>query len=321
MQMMSGRLFGAMLVMLSVGLPASAQTNSDPLQALKDTLSGGSSQQGSILQGVLGDTSGTGKKSDKKLESPETVQPPSIEDMTERNIKTRDGRILRQMNEDPELRADDPVMIEIRTIDDVCDHNNAGLPPQNGVNNQNNPPNGANGATAANALSGLTALSSTGGTSGAGISSLSGSSGNGGLGGLGGLGGINGTNGINGIGGINGINGNNPNLNNNWIDLSRCPLQTEKPKTDEEKADLEKFQKRILGSNPYKLNRFGILELPGLPATPLAGLTASEATKRLSADPELNDFFVRVTLLRLMPSGQEALKPFGYDLFEGVPST
>ncbi len=34
-----------------------------------------------------------------------------------------------------------------------------------------------------------------------------------------------------------------------------------------------------------------------------------------------SDYAVRVTLLRLLPSGNEALKPFGYDLFEGAPST
>ncbi len=30
---------------------------------------------------------------------------------------------------------------------------------------------------------------------------------------------------------------------------------------------------------------------------------------------------MRLTLLRLTPTGEEALKPFGYDLFEGEPST
>src|ERR1022692_996133 len=128
--------------------------------------------------------------------------------------------------------------------------------------------------------------------------------------------------GLGGLAGIGGINGSNGNQNNfNWFDLSRCPLPTEKPKTDDEKADQEKFLKRILSNNPYKLTRFGILELPGLPAMPIAGLTASEATKALSSDPDLNKYFVRLTLLRLMPSGHAALKPFGYDLFEGAPST
>ncbi|MBS0614372.1 MAG: SLBB domain-containing protein, partial [Proteobacteria bacterium] len=55
--------------------------------------------------------------------------------------------------------------------------------------------------------------------------------------------------------------------------------------------------------------------------TPLAGLTAKEASERLAADPTLVDFEVKVILLRLEVFGDEALKPFGYDLFEGSPST
>jgi len=78
---------------------------------------------------------------------------------------------------------------------------------------------------------------------------------------------------------------------------------------------------RILKGNPYKLNRFGVLEIPGLPSIPLAGLTADEATRRLSADPDLRDFTVKLTLLRLEPLDDQGAKPFGYDLFEGVPST
>ncbi len=136
-----------------------------------------------------------------------------------------------------------------------------------------------------------------------------------------GLNGIPGAAGIGGIGGISGINGPYGPPPVITFDFNRCPTTAGIPKTDEEKALAEKFQKRILSDNPYQLNRFGVLELPGLPAIPVAGLTASEATKRLSADPELNDYFVRLTLLRLMPSGGEGLKPFGYDLFEGVPST
>ena len=103
-------------------------------------------------------------------------------------------------------------------------------------------------------------------------------------------------------------------------DYGRVKQET-KALTDEEKADSEKIRQLILRNNPYHLNRFGVLELPGLPAIPLAGLTADEATNRLSADPDLRTFAVKVTLLRLQPFDEEALKPFGYDLFEGVPST
>ncbi|HUY83570.1 MAG TPA: SLBB domain-containing protein, partial [Steroidobacteraceae bacterium] len=69
------------------------------------------------------------------------------------------------------------------------------------------------------------------------------------------------------------------------------------------------------------MNRYGALEIPGLPAIPLEGLTQSEADARLSSDPDLRDFRVTLTLLRLKPTGAAALKPFGYDLFENPPST
>jgi len=315
---MRNRFIQAALVVLSIGLSASAQTqNSDPIQALKDSLTQG--DQGSILQGVLGNgtNDGSDKKTDKKLQNPETMQPKTNEDLLEKNIKTRDGRILRQMNEDPELRADDLVVLEVRTIDDICDHATQMPNSLNNGNNQNGLPGGTNGLPGAGSAN-LGALTS-GGALGA-IPGLNGSSG-GGTSGFNGINGIGGLNGSGGLNGLNGLNGNNNNNNNNWIDLSRCPLPTDKPKTDDEKDEAERFRKKLLSVNPLKLNRFGILEIPGLPAMSLAGLTASEATKRLGADPELNDYFVKLTLLRLMPSGQDALKPFGYDLFEGSPST
>jgi protein involved in polysaccharide export with SLBB domain len=300
--------FAALLIALSAALAASAQT-SDPLQTLKDTLSG-SGQQSGVLQDVLSNSSRNGKKTDKRLDTPETVQPPQDQkDYTERNIKTRDGRVLRQFNEDPELRPDDSVMIEMRSVDDLCERYNLG-PNTAQQNNANNQPGSLNGANAAGtgALGGLTGAALSAAASGAAGTSTSNA--------------LNGPNGVNGIGGLSSINQNSGGPNNSiWVDLTRCPLQTEKPKTDDEKSDLEKFQRRILAGNPYKLNRFGVLELPGLPAMPVSGLTASEATKRMAADPQLGDFFVRMTLLRLEPTGDEGLKQFGYDLFEGVPST
>jgi protein involved in polysaccharide export with SLBB domain len=120
------------------------------------------------------------------------------------------------------------------------------------------------------------------------------------------------------VGGVNSINtmGNNPNAQ----EFSKRQREG-KPRTNEEKERMEKFRKRVLSNNPYRLNRFGVLEIPGLLAIPLAGLTASEATRRLNADPDLADYTVRLTLLRLQPYGEDSLKPFGYDLFQGVPST
>jgi polysaccharide export outer membrane protein len=287
----------AILILLSTGLTASVYSQTeDPIQALKDSLTNGQSGS-SVLQGVLGNGDGTGKKTDKKLNTPETVQPKSDQptDLFDRTNKekTRDGRTLRQLNEDPELRADDTVLIEMTSLENICDRYGNGSGGQAG-NNGNNSNNGNTGANALNSLGALT-----------------GGNGNSAISGIGALAGGS---------GANGNNGNNTN-NTNTYDLTRCPLPTETPKTDQEKEDTEKFRKKILSNNPYKLNHFGVLELPGLPAVPMAGLTATEATKRLSADPDLSDYFVRITLLRLEQTGQEALKPFGYDLFEGVPST
>jgi polysaccharide biosynthesis/export protein len=272
------RFFAAATVSLALSLAASAQNpTSEQLQALKDGLT--PEQQQALLQGSLGN--GTGKKTDKKLSTPNTVQP-----KTPKTDKTADGRILRQSDEDPELRADDAVLIELKSLDEVCSRYGLGPNSQGAGANENN----ANTANSNNTLNALNAAS-----------------------------------GGNPIAGLNDAGSrNNPskaNLVNDDMDLSRCASLADFPKTDDQKKEAAKFLKRILANNPYTLNRFGVLEMPGLPAMPLAGLTASEATKRLRADPDLADFTIRLSLLRLIPSGDQALKAFGYDLFEGVPST
>jgi len=308
---MRNRILGVFAVIFLASLTASAQT-SDPLQAIKDVLGG--DQQGGVLPDILGQGQSADKKTDKKLETPQTVAPvPNQKDITEKDIKTRDGRTLRQPNEDPELRPDDSVMIELRPVDDVCVRYNLGPEAlQNAANNQNNPPGGplaTQGGGANNPFGGLTAA--------AGAASAAG-----GLNAANPLTGLSGTNSVGGIG-VPGANQNLPNTtaSTNWFDLTRCPLSTGKLKTEDEKSDELKFEQRILDGNPYKLNRFGVLELPGLPAMPISGMTASEATKRLGTDPDLGNYFVRLSLLRLTAFDEDALKPFGYDLFEGVPST
>ncbi len=111
---MRNRILGVFAVMFAAALTASAQTN-DPVQALKDTLGG--DQQGGTLQDLLGGQGqNSDKKTDKKLEQPQAVPPAqSQKDIIEKDIKTRDGRTLRQFNEDPELRPDDSVTIETAT--------------------------------------------------------------------------------------------------------------------------------------------------------------------------------------------------------------
>ena len=111
------RSLGAIFVLLSLALAGSAPgQNQDPIQALKDTLTGGSSGQGGVLQNILGNGKGTKKQTDDKLNTPETIQPKTEESDQYENFKkdkTRDGRILRQFDEDPELRKDDSVLIEM----------------------------------------------------------------------------------------------------------------------------------------------------------------------------------------------------------------
>src|ERR1700730_15700733 len=274
---------GFTLLAILVGAVAVAQTPSvDQLNALKSMPK---DQQDALIQSVLGKSDGTGTKSDSKLNMPETVQPKTDQSNELLNKlkkgKTLDDHTLRQPEEDPELRADDTILIDLTPIDRYRDINS-------------NNPNGAN----------------PGGND-------SGENGTG----------INGVDGVDGSaakdGSGNGLRNRNARARK-YDDYGRIKADIKaetKPKTDEEKERIEEKRQLILKNNPYPLNRFGVLELPGLPAIPLAGLTADEAANRLSADPDLRDFTVKVTLLRLQSFDEEALKPFGYDLFEGVPST
>jgi protein involved in polysaccharide export with SLBB domain len=289
---------GFTLLTILVGAVAIAQTpTADQLNALKSMPK---DQQDALIQGVLGKGGGgTGSKTDSKLSVPETVQPKTDTSNELLNKlkkgKTLDDRTLRQPDENPELRPDDTVLIDLTPIDRYRDKTT-------------NSPNGTN------------AGGSDSGTNGIGIN---------------GINGINGISGINGVNDVNGINGgaandssangtrNNRNTRSN-DDYGRVKADVKeetRPRTDEEKEKSEEKRQLILKNNPYHLNRFGVLELPGLPAIPLAGLTAEEASNRLSADPDLRDFTVKVTLLRLQSFDEQALKPFGYDLFEGVPTT
>lgn len=116
--------------------------------------------------------------------------------------------------------------------------------------------------------------------------------------------------------------GNQPQGAPNQQGASQQPVERERiERTEEARSRLREMRDRVHRRNPYKLDKWGILNVPELGPIPLAGLTVEEATKRLSAEPALVDFIVSVTRLPLEPIGTEALKPFGYDLFSGVPST
>lgn len=95
------------------------------------------------------------------------------------------------------------------------------------------------------------------------------------------------------------------------------PLPSEKRSVTDEKR-LDELRSRILAANPYELTEAGILRLPGFAPIALAGLTNSEAQKRVSIEPQLREFKVSLTLLRVDAQGPRALKPFGYDMFRAA---
>jgi polysaccharide biosynthesis/export protein len=92
-------------------------------------------------------------------------------------------------------------------------------------------------------------------------------------------------------------------------------------RSEERDLELEQFRQRLLDANPYKLDKEGMLHLPGVAGITLIGLTAEQATKRLLADPALRDLRVKLTLLPVERQGVDALKPFGYDMFSALPTT
>src|SRR6185437_6350495 len=77
----------------------------------------------------------------------------------------------------------------------------------------------------------------------------------------------------------------------------------------------------IRSRNPYQLSADGELMLPGFAPIPLLGLTQDQATLRLSVVPAFQNLEVRLTLLPLKKTGEQALKPFGYDLFAQYPAS
>ena len=101
----------------------------------------------------------------------------------------------------------------------------------------------------------------------------------------------------------------------------RREIQREIQRTKSEEAELERLVETVRRANPYRLDRTGAIDVPGLGVVPLAGLTVVQATQRLAIEPFLRDFGIRLTLLPLEPVGSDALKPFGHDLFAGTPTT
>ena len=88
-------------------------------------------------------------------------------------------------------------------------------------------------------------------------------------------------------------------------------MQSSIVRDEAETARLERLIDTVRRGNPYRVTRYGTLDLPGLAPIPVAGLTTVEATRRLTVEKLLQDFRIRLTLLPLEPP----LKPFGHDIF------
>jgi polysaccharide export outer membrane protein len=91
--------------------------------------------------------------------------------------------------------------------------------------------------------------------------------------------------------------------------------------SEDEKKRLQDLMGLIRARNPYQLSADGVLSLPGFQGIALMGLTEEQATLRLKVEPAFAKVDVRVTRLPLKKTGSQALKPFGYDLFNRSPST
>jgi polysaccharide export outer membrane protein len=117
-----------------------------------------------------------------------------------------------------------------------------------------------------------------------------------------------------------GPSGNNPSSNSSLTQQSDDPTAPE-PLTFQDIKRLKDLIELIRSKNPYQLTRDGGLILPGFAEIPLAGLTDDQATLRLKIEPVFRNLDIRLTRLPLKKTGIEALKPFGYDLFDRAPST
>ena len=101
-------------------------------------------------------------------------------------------------------------------------------------------------------------------------------------------------------------NANAPNLSPKWSQMS--PAQQDRIKA---------MVMAIRDHNPYQLSPNGELYLPGFAPINVLGLTEDQATLRLSVVPSFESagLQVQLTLLPLKQTGEKALKPFGYHVF------
>ncbi len=90
---------------------------------------------------------------------------------------------------------------------------------------------------------------------------------------------------------------------------------------EEQRRDLLVEVDRALGRNFYQIDSNGRLDFPGAGSVILAGLTERQAELRLSAVPALRTVYLQVSRLPVTATGTASLEPYGYELFQGVPTT
>ena len=288
---------GLALAGVVAGSSASAQTQTPTPEQIQAFNSLPQDQQQAIVQSVMGTGTGTGTPNQVNPVPgmPNAVVPNNRGLNGSEEIKpdeTRDGHYLRRSNEDPELRANDSVLIQL-TLESQC--SGASAAPAGG---NPNGPTGTPGAAAGAGNGNTAAVAPNAGNTAQIVPCIA-------------AGGESGAAAEYAQGGGSGSNAS---------EYGGGSFQGGHRSVEQQRR-LKEFRERILSGNPYRLNRYGAIEIPGLPAIALAGLTQTEASARLTGDPNLKGFYATLTLLRLRPYGEAALKPFGYDLFEGVPST
>jgi polysaccharide export outer membrane protein len=98
--------------------------------------------------------------------------------------------------------------------------------------------------------------------------------------------------------------------------VQEAPQRTIEELQVAERKFIEDLIAHIQEHNPYEIDKTGELHLPGIPAMVIAGLTEDLATKRVSAYPAFSKVQITLTRLPVEKFGKDALKPFGYDLFD-----
>jgi len=98
--------------------------------------------------------------------------------------------------------------------------------------------------------------------------------------------------------------------------ILRFRLKEPEAPGDESRIEGDPLLSQLEGSHYFLLDESGGLSVLGLPAVPLLGLTEPAIAERMSAEAVFSPFDIEVTLLDLELTGTEALKPFGFDLFQ-----